>query len=110
MVILRVTPRVAPLPLPHHPCHLHAVLVPAASVTVGARMPGRRLTIAAIAALTGAAIWVLLGRLEARLRAHDDMLARHSERLSAQDEAWSAWRDARIGRPAHLRVVGKDSA
>ena len=73
-------------------------------------MPGRRIAIAAVAALTGAATWALLGRLETRLRAHDDMLARHAEWLAAQDAAWGVWRDARLGRPDHLQVVRKGSA
>jgi hypothetical protein len=45
-------------------------------------MPGRRLTItalAAIAALGGASAWTLLGRLGARLRVHDDLLAGYAE-------------------------------
>ena len=42
-------------------------------------MPGKRLAAwTAIAALGGVALWALLGRLEARLRAHDDMLAEHA--------------------------------
>jgi hypothetical protein len=69
------------------------------------RTPGRRLQLQWPVIRVRPGERERLALVEQQIEEHGARLARHGEWLAAQDEAWTAWRDARTGRLANLRLV-----